>query len=167
MKWDICHRVANLNLWKWVFRLLWSGLLGLSLAACGGLGGAPPQALIEQAVSQEFAQTQQMLWQQLSGGSVPSTLETSNLKISNLEISKVKVDLTQPVILAGGRAYQVQGTYTLQGKYLNRTLRQARNPFEVYVQRGPDQTWNLLELEPSSTEGGEPSWRSIPLLPGD
>ncbi|HEY9763859.1 MAG TPA: hypothetical protein V6D07_15110 [Trichocoleus sp.] len=118
-----------------ILRGLLVGLLVLSLVACSGFKSAPPTSVIEQAVVQQFEQTQQALQKQLfSSKSAPPALQ----------IGHIDVDRTQRT--SGDQTtYRIQGTYTLSGKSLSRSLRQIRNPFEIYLQsQDKGQTWSLL-----------------------
>lgn len=118
-----------------VLRGLLIGLVTLSLMACSGSRAAPPESVIEQALVRQFAQTQQALRQQLSSSEAPPL---------DFQISHVKVNRTEQTSDDLG-AYRIQGTYTLSGKSLSHSLRQARNPFEIYLQsQDKGQTWSLL-----------------------
>ena len=109
--------------------------LALSIMACGGLGSNPTSEVIEQAVVRQFETTQQALQQQLAPAAA-----ASNLKISNIKTRRV-----QRVMLQDRPAYRVEGTYTLTGKVLSRAVRQARNPFEIYLHQDGEQTWVLVQ----------------------
>ncbi|HEY9877040.1 MAG TPA: hypothetical protein V6D29_01230 [Leptolyngbyaceae cyanobacterium] len=130
-------KAASTNTW-FALRGLLISLFMLTLVACGGLGAAPPDTVIEQAIVQQFEQTQQVLQQQLS---------FSKSDPLDLQISQVKVKRTQRT-KGDPRTYCVQGTYTLSGKSANRALRRTRNPFEIYLQsQDQGQTWTLLPLQ--------------------
>lgn len=119
--------------------LLWTLvlLLWLPLAACGG-AQPPSDAVIEQALRQQFEQVQQDLRSQLAAPKDPPK-DTSN----ELHLSRIQVNHSRRSRLGDQTVYQVDGTYRLSGRSLSRT-RPPRSPFKISLQQAEDGSWRLI-----------------------
>jgi hypothetical protein len=157
------HRVLSIKLgfkpfqlWRYVLctgkptrllpRILVISLLSLGLTACS-IGGTPSQQIVEQALSIQVEQIQAELSRQLK------MTDTS----TSFSIHHVVVNQQQPFKIAELPGYQVQGTYDYTLKAPNRELSRSKNPFELYLQRQPEnKTWRLARLQ--LNEAGESYW---------
>jgi len=127
-------------------RLLAGALVLLCLSGCAW-GGGPSKAVVADAIATQLQQTRQELAQTLKGD------PTSSFQITDITITQ-----RQPTAIAGYSALQLRGTYTLKGRYLNRSLKQPDNPFEIYLTPTADgKTWQLLRPTLASDDT-EPTW---------
>ncbi|ASC72685.1 uncharacterized protein XM38_036430 [Halomicronema hongdechloris C2206] len=132
-------------------RLLVGLLLVLWVSGCAW-GGGPPTAVVADAIATQLQQSRQELAQTLK--SDPG---------SSFQITAVTITQRRSTTVAGQPALQVRGTYTLTGRYLNNSLKQPDNPFEIYLSRTPDgEAWQLLRPIAASTDT-DPSWVVAPL----
>lgn len=121
-------------------------LVGL-LVACSSYGPTPNRKLIKEAIALQLSQTQANLTQQLNLPYIPP-----------FEINRIKVKHTEPLTLENLPAFHIVGTYDLTLKLRDREgdtqhfreVKQAKNSFEVYLQRQiQGQTWRLAKPQPS------------------
>lgn len=144
--------------------VLLAAVLSLTMTACSG-AAAPSRGVIQQGVVRQFEQLQQELQQQL-GMASPG--------LAGVQIAGVEVKRTERLVLQDLPAYRLQGSYTLKGKSLSRSQRQARNPFEIYLQsQDGGQSWVLLKPAVTSADLAEDndrfpdlettSWLRLPL----
>lgn len=118
-------------------------VLATLLTACGAIG-APPRAVVQQAIAVQITQTQTALESQLYRQAAPATA---------FQIEDVKVTRRQSLAIASQPGYQIQGSYTMTLNFPERRVQKRNIAFEVYLQRQPTgKAWNLARPRPSEAE---------------
>ena len=122
-------------------RLMVVVFMGL-LVACSATGGSPNQALVNQAIALQLHLTQAELNSPLHLERSPQ-IEVKGIQITN---SDRLPDQKLPT-------FHIQGTYNLEIKLSEQTIKQRQNPFEIYLQQQIEgETWRLLR--PQTTAQG-------------
>lgn len=135
-----------------MMRLLITVMLLALLTACGSIGLLPNTQLVKQAIALQLEQTQQQLQQKLD-------LDFQGFEIKHLHISQEK-----PLTIQNLPAFRVQGTYDLIFQLPTRQLKQAQQPFEIYLQiQQEGKTWRLL-LPEQESKNTQQTWRSYLIL---
>ncbi|WP_317034631.1 hypothetical protein [Nodosilinea sp. E11] len=136
-------------------RWLLVGVMCLALLGCGLTNPRPPRAVIEGAIAQKLAQTQAILYRQITPAAAATDLaQVGRLRIADHHWTEV----------AGQPTVEVAGTYHLKGGSLTAAQRRQTRDFDVYLRRGDTKEQWLL-LEPTSSQPGEAlRWRATPIL---
>jgi hypothetical protein len=135
-------------MWR-LFQIGIACILALVLTACGG---QPKSSVVEQAIALQVSQVQQDLVGQLyRHTTVPP----------DFTVKRVQVEQRRSLKIEDKPGYQIQGTYTLVLNFPGHRVTQPENPFEIYLQREPqEKRWNLARLRIDNTEQ---SWEILPL----
>ncbi len=138
-------------------RLLILGLCWLSLVACRSnvppLEFAPDGAIVQQAIAFELDQTQTALSRNLNAS--PPDFKVSQINVKNIEA----------IVVNRLPTYHLTGTYHLKLMLPRQTVKQANNPFEVYLQRQQEgESWRLLrrDIDPRTQK---PHWTTYLIAP--
>ena len=153
--------------------VLWVGLMGLLLTqtGCGRIMGA--DALVQRAVTLEVLRTQVAIAQEyngspqassepaladssgpLSGGlpaDFPVAVDTLEAVSTALGVRVRHIRVQERLPLTGGDrpGFKIRGTYDLDLDRDGWETHQRRSPFEIYLQRQPEnKTWKLAHLNP-------------------
>ena len=117
------------------------------VVACQGspppLEFAPDGAVVKQAILLQLSQTQAKLSQNLNANQPEFT------------VSKIAVEDIDAITVNRLPTYRLKGTYSLKLKLPRQTVKQPRNPFDVYLQRQSEgESWRLLrrDIDPASQE---------------
>ena len=148
--------------WAALLALLLSGLIGLGLAGCSGIG-QPSQGVLLRALGLQIALTQRSIASALA-------LEPTGLP----QVSRVRVERQDEVAIADGAGLHLGGRF--DWRLADDPIR-VDSPFELWLQRGErGQVWRLARPLPAPGPGqagidqGEPAqdWLIDPLpLPGE
>lgn len=131
-------------------------VLILLLGACSS--PTPPRELapggdtIRRAIALSLSKTQSTLAEQL------------RTQAPEVKISSIKIEQLEPVYIAHLAAYHLQGTYNLKLNLSDQTVRQKKNPFDIYLQRQVEgKTWRLLQKDRNNEDEEHPRWFSYSL----
>ena len=128
---------------KWIGRLIVMVLIWL-LVACSGTRSSPNQALVKKAIALQLRLTQEQLNTPLHIARSPQ-LDVKSIQITDSDRLR---DQKLPT-------FHLQGTYNLNIQLSEQTIKQRKNPFEIYVQQQIEgETWRLLRPQ-TTAEGTE------------
>ncbi|MEM1427088.1 MAG: hypothetical protein AAGF75_11120 [Cyanobacteria bacterium P01_H01_bin.130] len=171
---------------RWCMTVLWVGLMGLLITqtGCGRIMGA--DALVQRAVTLEVLRTQVAIAQEYNGasastsssepsaeqslgqplgdsaGSLPTdfpvavdTLEAVSTALG-VRVRHIRVQERLPLTVGDRPGFKISGTYDLDLDRDGWETHQRRSPFEIYLQRQPEnKTWKLAHLNPG--DGDQPA----------
>jgi len=132
----------------------------LMATGCGRIMGA--DLLVQRAVTLEVLRSQVAIAQEYSNDDaspipddLPVAIDTLDVIAEQLgvRVSHIRVKERLPLTVGDRPGYKISGTYDLDLERDGWNTSQGRSPFEIYLQRQPEnKTWKLAHLNPGTPD---------------